>query len=172
MDLPLDTLQVWQIDGAVGPRDFLKGIAPLLSPGDVAMFGSYEPTEKLSDALESLGAIRHLHLDGYFMSFYANRSEHPNGCAFEYTIKNTPFEDILQFDEQTLSQKDISSFYDHFLAFRPGIPKVPLITFHDAVCGGTLYLSGHYSRSDAESVANRLSLKASLVDNPVLKFQE
>ena len=172
MDLPLDTIDVWQVDGDIEPRDLLKAIGPLLSSGDVVLFGAYEPTDRMDDALQRLGATRHGHLDGFFMSFEFNRSEHPNGCAFEYVVQKAPFEDILQLDDSVLSQKDIPSFYDHILAFRPGVPRLPLMTFHDAACGGTLYLSGHYSESEALGFAGRISRKIVAVQNPVLTNQK
>jgi len=172
MDLSLDTIDVWQVDGDIPPREFLKAIGPLFSPSDVVLFGAYEPTPTLQDALGSLGTTRHEHLDGFFMCFNFNRSEHPKGCAFQYIIQDTPFEDILRLDDSVLSQKDIASFYDHVLAFRPGVPQLPLMTFHDAACGGTLYLSGHYSESEAQSFAERVSRMALNIRNPVLTNQE
>lgn len=172
MDLPLDTIDVWQIDGDIGSRDFLRSLAPILSPGDVVLFGAYEPTDILQTAFLSLGATRHEHLDGFFMSFDFNRSEHPNGCAFHYIIRDTPFEDILRLDDSVLSQKDIPSFYDHVLAFRPGVPRLPLMTFHDAACGGTLYLSGHYSESEAHGFSERVNRKVVSIQNPVLTNQK
>jgi hypothetical protein len=159
---------VWQIDGALSPRDFLPAIRPLLTLGDIAMFGMYEPTEALPRALTELGATQHAHIEGFSMCFDINRDVHPKGCAFQYVIKDTPFDDILQLEDSILAQTDIGSFYDHFLVFRPGTPRLPLMTFHDAACGGSLYLSGHYSEAEIRPVAEKLSRKAHRVDNPIL----
>ena len=172
MDLSLETIDVWEIQGDLPPRDFLPAIAQLLSPGDIAMFGCYEPTPELEMALAEAGASRHDHLEGFFMCFYANRSEHPNGCAFRYTIHGKPFEDILRLSDAILSQKDIPSFYDHFVAYRPGIPQLPLISFHDAAYGGTLYLSGHYTEEHARTAARSLSREAVQITNPILSQQK
>ncbi len=172
MDLPLDTIDVWQIEGEIAPRQFLHAISPLLFPGDIVLFGCYEPTESMQDALVSLGATTHSHIDGFCMCFDINRQEHPDGCAFRFTIPEDRFESLLRFDDQTLSQKDNSSFYDHILAFRPGIPQLPLFTFHDAACGGDLYFSGHYAKTDIDALAARLSKRATQILNPVLQQQK
>jgi len=169
MDLPLRTVEVWQFEGDMTPRVFLGGVELLLRPGDVILFGSYEPTEKSHNALKSTGAARHDHIDGFHMSFCANRGEHPNGCAFQYHLPERRFGHLLQFDDSTLSQKDIPSFYDHVLAFRPGTPLLPLFTFHDAAYGGTPCFSGHYSESDMLFIAVRLCRTATKTMNPILQ---
>jgi hypothetical protein len=171
MDLSLETIDVWKFEGDIPPLAFLQSIRSLVSSGDIAMFGSYEPTPLLQDALLALGARKHLHLEGFFMCFDFNRCEHPNGCAFEYTVHDSAFADILDLDSSILQQKDIPSFFDHFIAYRPGIPMTPLISFHDAACGGTLYLSGLYSESVAHGLGQRLDVPFSRIQNPVLNFK-
>ena len=168
MDIPLETIDVWRFDGDIDPLSFLRAAQCILAEGDIAMFGAYEPTANLTKALTGLGATSHSHLPEFYTAFDLNRSEHPDGCAFEFRIGGSNFSEILALDRDVLRQKDIDSFYDHFIAFRPGRPRVPLISFHDAACGGTLYISGHYSHEEADTMAGALGFAAVRVENPVL----
>jgi hypothetical protein len=168
MDIALETIDVWRFDGDIAPLDFLRAARCLLSENDIALFGAYEPTPVLIAALASIGAISHAHLPEFFTCFDLNRSNYPHGCAFEYHIESPPFSDILALDQCILEQQDIPSFYDHFIAFRPGRPQIPLISFHDAVCGGTLYISGLYSEEDAEKLASELNVSYLRMENPAL----
>ncbi len=172
MDIALETIDVWRFDGDVDPQNFLRAARCLLAENDVAMFGAYEPTPVLISALTSIGAISHAELPEFFTCFDLNRSEHPHGCAFEYHVGSSPFSDILALDQSILKQKDIPSFFDHFIAYRPGRPKIPLISFHDAACGGTLYISGFYSKEDAEEVARQLDVSCISIENPVLDYKK
>jgi len=172
MDIALETIDVWRFDGDIAPQSFLRAASCLLAEGDIALFGAYEPTPVLISALTSIGAIAHAHLPEFSTCFDLNRSEHPHGCAFEYHVGSSPFSDILALDQAILKQKDIPSFYDHFIAFRPGRPRIPLISFHDAACGGTLYISGFYSKEDAEELARELDVSCVSIENPVLDYKK
>ena len=172
MDIALETIDVWRFDGDIAPLDFIRAASCLLVENDIAFFGAYEPTLVLISALTNIGAISHAHLPEFFVCFDFNRSEYPHGCAFEYHIGSTPFSSILALDQSILIQKDIPSFYDHFIAFRPGRPQIPLISFHDAVCGGTLYISGLYSKEDAEALANELDVSCLRIENPALDYKK
>ena len=172
MDIVLETIDVWRFDGKIDPVDFIRAASYLLVENDIALFGTYEPTLALILALTNIGAISHAHLPEFFTCFDFNRSEYPNGCAFEYHIGSSPFSNILALDQSVFMQKDIPGFYDHFIAFRPGCPQIPLISFHDAVCGGTLYISGLYSKEDAEALANELHVSYLRIQNPALDYKK
>ena len=169
MEIPLQTFEVWEYDGEATPRDLLEALSILLSPQDIVIFGCYEPTERLTQALLQVGAKQHSEMKEFYSSFEVNRSENPNGCAFELALGDTFFSDVLSIPEDTLKQKDIPSFYDHILAYRPGAPRVPLFTFHDAACGGTLYLSGLYTQKEAVDFAKKLGGKCFETRNPIFK---
>jgi len=126
----------------------------------------------LVELIHSIGAISQAHLPEFYTCFDFNRSEHPHGCAFEYRIGSSPFSDLLALDQSIMKQQDIPSFYDHFVAYRPGRPKIPLISFHDAACGGTLYISGLYSKEEAEQLATGLNVLCISMENPVLDYKK
>ncbi|MDF3058219.1 MAG: hypothetical protein K0R17_2434 [Rariglobus sp.] len=172
MDIPLKTIDVWEVEGAPAPRDFLSAVTKLLKTGDIIVFAAYEPTESLREALLRLGGIKRQELPQFYTSFEANRSEHPDGCAFEFSITESCIDRILELPDDVLHQKDIPSFYDHFIAYRRGHPLVPLVTFHDAACGGTLYLSGLYTEEEAGAFSVLLGLKSKSILNPVLDFMK
>tara|TARA_R100000027_G_scaffold61790_1_gene53399 strand:- start:63 stop:584 length:522 start_codon:yes stop_codon:yes gene_type:complete len=167
MEILLHTFEVWKLDAESPTKEFLRACSGILSSGDIAVFGAYEPTIELTQNLLHLGAKKHLEMKEFYSSFELNRYEHPNGCAFEYSLGENVFSDLLAIPENILRQKDIQCFYDHFLAYRPGTPRVPLISFHDAACGGTLYLSGLYSESTVRKFSEKISAEYSKVTNPI-----
>ena len=168
MDIPLETICLWRIDGEFAQRSIITFLSKVLEEGDVVIFGAYEPTPELMIALSNLGAVRHFHLPDFFTSFDFNRSEHPEGSAFELIVNKHLWNKILDLPDSILRQTDIAFFFDHVLAYRPGTPRVPLISFHDAACGGTLYVSGLYSPEQAAAFAATLAGEAKEVRNPTL----
>jgi hypothetical protein len=169
MEITFSTETVWQIDFEFEARRFLSATALLLGEGDVVLFGAYEPTPELVSALTRLGATSHEHLPEFYTSFIYNRADHPRGCAFEYKIAAPVFTDILSIDPAILKQTDIPSFFDHFIAYRPTLPKTPLISFHDAACGGTLYLADSYAPDLVVEFSKLLGGACTHVRNPILK---
>lgn len=170
MDIPLKTIDVWEIEGTTAPRVFLSALAKLLKSGDIILFAAYEPTETLTQVLLGLGAVKRGDIPQFYTCFEGNRSEHPNGCAFEFSITESLIADILNLPDDVLRQTDITCFYDHFIAYRPGRPLIPLLTFHDAACGGTLYLSGLFEESEISAFCMQIGLTPKYILNPVLEF--
>jgi hypothetical protein len=169
MDITFETQAVWQFAFEFNPLGFISAASAVLREGDVAIFGAYEPTPEMISALIAAGAAPRAHIPEFSTCFDLNRSEHPHGSAFEYSIGAAGFARILSIEPSALRQKDIPSFYDHFIAFRPGSPRIALISFHDAACGGTLYISGHYEKDVALGLAARLSGSCKRVRNPSLR---
>ncbi len=170
MDIPLKTIDVWQLEGTIEPRTFLSALPELVKIGDIMVFAAYEPTESLTQALLPLGGVQRGELPRFYTSFHLNREEHPNGCAFEFSMTESWIASILSLPDDLLRQKDIPLFYDHFIAYRPGHPEVPLMTFHDASCGGTLFLSGLFSETEVATFSTLIGLKPNLILNPVLNY--
>jgi hypothetical protein len=168
MDISLETISLWQINGEFAQRTIITFLSKVLDEGDVVVFGAYEPTPQLMTELSNLGAVRRSHLPDLFTCFDLNRSEHPEGSAFEWIVNTHLWEKVLALPDSILRQADIPFFFDHVLAYRPGTPRVPLISFHDAACGGTLYISGLYSREQAEAFASSMGGTAEEVENPAL----
>lgn len=168
MDITLETDEVWKFDFEFESIVFLSAASILLNEGDIALFGAYEPTPELVLGLKAVGAIPRAHIPEFSTCFDGNRIEHPHGSAFEYRIGISGFTDILRLGHSILRQKDIPSFYDHFIAFRPGSTRTSLISFHDAACGGTLYVSGIYNQESVVEMAKHLSGSFSRVRNPAL----
>ena len=63
-------------------------------------------------------------------------------------------------------QDDKALFFDHLLAYRRGVPIIPLLCFHDAFIGGTLALSGLYSETTVRKFATALRSAYALQRNP------
>lgn len=157
MDIVLETPYVWELDFEFEPPGFLSAAASLLQEGDIVLFGAYEPTPILVAALTAIGATPHAHLPEFHTAFNYNRAEHPHGSAFEYRLGHLGLTPIVNLDRTILQQTDIPSFYDHFISYRPGNPRIPLISFHDAACGGLLYLSDSYHHVAVDAVARQLN---------------
>jgi hypothetical protein len=45
MDIPLETIDVWQFEGDISsPKQLLAAVSALLAAGDIAGFGIHKPT--------------------------------------------------------------------------------------------------------------------------------
>jgi hypothetical protein len=172
MEIPLQTIDVWEVEPSPAPRDLFSALRGILNEHDVIVMGAYEPTDALANALIDAGGVRHTELTHFYTSFEMNRSEHPNGCAYEFTFSDETVSKILAISPEILRQKDVDSFYDSFIAYRPGTPRIPLISFHDASCGGTLYLSGLFQEEELKGVLSTLGASAKSILNPVLDFMK
>ena len=172
MEIPLQTIDVWEVEASPAPRDLLSALRGILKEQDVIVVAAYEPTDALAHALVNAGGVRHAELPHFYTSFEMNRSEHPNGCAYEFRFSDETMLKILAISPEILRQKDVDSFYDSFIAYRPGMPRIPLISYHDASCGGTLYLSGLFREEELKAFLSILGAPAKSILNPVLDFMK
>ena len=166
MELFPNTDKIWEIDTGVGALRFIEALGTILQVGDVLVFGAYEPTPELTRHLIATGAIQKREIPDLYTSFDFNRGEHPNGCAFELPIASNTLESLIRPGPGVLRQRDKDSFFDHFVAYRPTVPKTPLLNFHAAFCGGTLVLSGIFDESAARRFSSRIEGSITIAENP------
>jgi hypothetical protein len=69
-------------------------------------------------------------------------------------------------------QKDKPLFFDHVLAYRRGLPALPLFCYHDAFTGGPLYLSGLFQEEAVKAFTTELGVTYARELNPECKIQE
>jgi hypothetical protein len=107
----------------------------------------------------------------FHTSFEVNRVEHPHGCAFELSLVHDSLTSLLRQGCEALRQRDKEVFFDHVLAYRPTMPKIPLFSFHDAFNGGTLTLSGIYSEDTASLFSSKIAGSIRSLVNPYFSNQ-
>jgi len=129
-------------------------------------FGAYNPSQRF---LASPLAHQATATDAetiYTVTFDLNRARHPNGRSFELPMCDAILDALVLEAQRSDGQDDKPLFFDHFVAYRRGIPAVPLLCFHDAFAGGTLALSGLYSEAIVRSFATDLPSAYALHRNP------
>lgn len=166
MNLCLSTIDVWTFQDEFLPHTFLRQLAVLLQDGDVIAVGAYNPSERLRRALNGLGASNADAGTIYSVCFELNREEHPDGRSFELPVSATILAVLAKESERADGQSDKPLFFDHLVAYRRGVPVVPLVSFHDAFYGGELHVSGLYSEKTIQTFAANLPSAYTLQRNP------
>ena len=169
MYLPLATIDVWVFDGEINHLLFSTAIQMLCIRTDTMVIGSYNPSEEARCWLLANDFAEHRSDKPFSDTFHLNKSKYPLGRT--YTLHASPerLRDFETLSADPNGSVDKSLFYDHFALYRSGEPLIPLLNFHDAFCGGQLYLSGHYSKEHIEKFEALLQSKASLILNPDLE---
>ena len=172
MYMPLATADVWEIAGNFEPCR-LFGCLPLICVSDdILILGSYWVQK---DIAQSLMAIEIELPEGekpFASSFDINRREYPEGRFYVFHPGESQLETLALLSRTFKGGVEKDIFFDHLLLYRSGTPLVPLLYFHDAFMGGTLYLSGHYSEKVIHLFASSLGATARLVDNPDLRIEK
>ena len=153
MDLSLRTIDVWTFPDEFLATSFLRQLETLLQDGDMLAVGAYSPSPRISATLTELGAADTDADSIYNTCFRYNRTEHPNGRSFELPKTSATLAFLAAEAERPGGQDDKPLFFDHFVAYRRGLPVVPLLSFHDAFFGGTLRVSGLYPESTIKTFA-------------------
>lgn len=166
VNLCLATIDVWALADDFSPQVFLRQLRKLLRDGDIIAIAAYSPSKRLCATLTALGATSTDADSVYSVTFDLNRAKHPNGRSFEFPWSDALLDAIAREAERTDGQDDKPLFFDHFVAYRRGVPVVPLVCFHDAFFGGTLFLSGLYSETEIKPFASGLPSGYSLQRNP------
>ncbi len=171
MYIALETIDVWEIDGDFEPCVFLNALPYICVPDDVLVVGSYDVEEGI------LGWLLENEIelpDGekpFSDTFDLNRDEYPRGKSFILNPGEAQNKQLSAFCGVENGGRDRQLFFDHIAIYRPGVPLVPLLNFHDAF-RGTLYLSGHYSAKRIGSFASALGATFKLMINPDSKKWE
>jgi hypothetical protein len=166
MYLPLPTMDIWSLEDEFTPTAFLRALRHLLQADDVIAFGAYSPSARL---LASPLAVHAATVDAgkiYHTSFDFNRREHPHGRSFEVSASDSTLQALIAEAQREDGQDDKPLFFDHLVAYRRGVPVVPLLSFHDAFFGGTLAVSDLYSEATVREFAAALPSTYARKRNP------
>jgi hypothetical protein len=166
VNLDLATIDIWALADDFSPETFLRQLRHILHDGDIIAVGAYSPSRQLCANLTALGATSTDADTIYSVTFDLNRVEHPNGRSFEFPWGDVLLDALVREAERTDGQDDKALFFDHFVAYRRGVPVVPLLCFHDAFFGGTLFLSGLFSEAEIKRFASALPSGYSRQRNP------
>lgn len=98
--------------------------------------------------------------------FEANRKKYPPARSFEIKGSGTNLRQLGELSK-SLAGSDPMPF-DHIVAFRPGIPIVPMVNFRDADSGGDIQLSGLFDEDVVPAFAAQLGRDAKRLLDPVL----
>ena len=153
MDLCLTMSDVWTFPAEFSAPSFLRQLDTLLRDGDIIAVGAYSPSPRIRVALTDLGATDTDADTIYNTCFRYNRREHPNGRSFELPKTSATLAFLTAEAERPGGQDDKPLFFDHIVAYRRGLPVVPLLSFHDAFYGGTLRVSGLYPEATIRTFA-------------------
>jgi hypothetical protein len=169
MNLSLETCDVWTLDAEFTPRQFFAALPRILVDGDVLAFGAYESSSRSLSAFESMRATQGDLGKIYDATFEMNREEHPCGRSFEVAYSADATARLVEMSAWEDGQNDVPLFFDHVLAYRRGVPVLPLFCFHDAFAGSPLYLSGLFSEEAVRVFAAELGVTAVREVNPACK---
>jgi hypothetical protein len=166
MYISLNTGQIWQVQGEFPPASLFRALEKLLMPRDVLVIGTYNPSDEAFDWLlkndKKSKYMRHPVKD----VFDINRHTYPRGQAFFLPANQNTFCGIEQLLHLENGSLDKALFFDHIASYRPTLPIVPLVNFHDAFNGGWLTLSGLYAEIELKGFVAELGVSPVLVDNP------
>ena len=165
MYILLRTDRVWEIEGRFGASSFFNTLPVICLPSDILVIGSYDVGLEASQWLAT-NEIRLSDREKPFHdNFDLNKDEYPNGRAYALHPTQTCLRELSSLSELKGGGRDRDLFFDHVLMYRPGVPTVPLLNYHDAM-RGDLHLSGLYSGHTASSFAKHLQAVATLLVNP------
>lgn len=159
-------MDIWSLEDEFTPMEFLRALRYLLQADDVIAFGAYMPSPRFLASPLALHAATADAERIYYTSFDANRREHPNGRSFEVVASDNAFQAMIAEAQREDGQDDKPLFFDHFVAYRRGIPTVPLLSFHDAFFGGTLAVSALYAEATVREFAAALPSTYTRKRNP------
>jgi len=169
MYISLSTLEVWQINGDVSAGSFFESVGKLLNESDTLVLGIYDSSDEIQDYLALAGTDLEGQNDFPFKdTFDMNRDEYPRGSAHLISPSNSILTKLAEFARKPKGGKDSDVFVDHILAYRIGVPMLPLFNFHDAFSGGIMYVSGMYSNEEISTFTEATGESFCRVDNPEL----
>jgi len=171
MYIALKTHEIWIIEDEFQPSRFFSVLGSVIGKGGIVAFSAYEPSERSIAEFEKLGATQQDIPIIYQGTFELNRGEHPNGRSFEIVFTDTITARLMEMCSWKDGQKDKPLFFDHMLAYRRGLPVLPLFCHHDAFCGGALWLSGLFDEKTIRTLAGNLGVTHAQISNPDFKIE-
>jgi hypothetical protein len=170
MFIALNTLDLWSLDDPANPADFFSGLGEILGETDILVVGSYGMENAAKCILESIEYNGEAASTPFSDTFNLNRDEYPDGKAWLLKANSRNLKALADCSSGGIDGLISSRFFDHLLAYRPGIPLIPLFDYHDAFNGGGLMLSGHYDRTTIEIFSRKLNVSFANIVNPEIKF--
>jgi hypothetical protein len=171
MNIPLETIDVWEIDGEFDAPAFFLAVPIICAETDVLVIGSYNPPDEVREwLLVHQVPINRKNARTPFSieCFDVNRREYPHGHAYALHAEGKQVVELSLMAKRKGESADKDLFFDHVLAYRQGEPLLPLMDYHDAFFGGTLLLSGLFAEEAAQGFAQSMGAKANRARNPVL----
>ena len=171
MNIPLETIDVWEIDGDLNPSDFFQALPQICIPSDRLVIGSYSPSDDVREWLAAHQVAvdrKNSRVPFSAECFDVNRREYPHGQAFAIPPGVDQLAELSLMAKRKGGSTDKDLFFDHVLVYRPGEPLLPLLDYHDAFFGGALLLSGLFSDESAQSFSESMGARANRMRNPVL----
>lgn len=166
--IPLETIDLWEVEGEFDPAAFFKAVPLICEPTDVIGIGSYDVSDEALVWLTANEISLTPEEMAFSDSFDFNRREYPDGRAYLFHPNEYQLENLSALSQLKMGGVEKDLFFDHVLIYRLGEPIIPLLDFHDAFTGGSLYLSGHYSEKTMLSFAAVLNGVVRRVLNPAL----
>lgn len=160
MYIALETIKAWEIKGDFIAKVFFSSLSIILSDQDYLVIGAYNPSPSSIDIMTRYEITNNNEAYPFNHSFDFNRDEYPIGRAYVFKFENHLVEELVNLATQENGSNDKQLFFDHVLAYRPGTPTIPLLNFHDAFYGGSLYLSGLFCKKKVTDFANSLNAHA------------
>jgi hypothetical protein len=171
MNIPLETIDVWEIHGELVPSDFFEALPQICIPSDRLVIGAYSPSDHVREWLVAHQVEvdrKNSRVPFSVECFDVNRREYPLGRAFAIPMGVDQLAELSLMAKQKAGSTDKDLFFDHVLVYRPGEPLLPLVDYHDAFFGGALLLSGLFSDEAVRSFAQSMGARAKRIRNPVL----
>jgi hypothetical protein len=163
MNLDLRTYRHWIVGGEYRAATFWKALDLLCNPGDRIVIGSYWMLPELRKEIRGR-SLPALAAPPYLESFRFNLNEYPDGAAHELPCDRATIDLLVHMSAIANGGVEKPLFFDHVVAYRPGSPIVPLLSYHDAFCGGWLELSGLYAQQAVHAFVTTLGQGARYLD--------
>jgi hypothetical protein len=169
MTIYLETISVWLANEPPKPSTFFSSLYRILDPSDILVIGSYELDEIALDWFKN-----HELVENYIMKPYVddcfdlNREEYPHGKGWIFQASRENLIGLANLMNSLPALPNGFICIDHILAFRAGIPILPIFNYRYAFKGGDLILSGLFSGDLLAEFGNECGISFSQMQNPVL----
>ena len=168
MYIKLRTINVWKITGDLDERQLFDALPRVCEPSDILVIGASDPIASIRKWLTN-NALPDEKEKPFFdenFSWEINKIESPYGRSYSFHPTAGNIQKLIELLEVSMRETERCSFFDHLLLYRPGLPTVPLVDFHDAFSGGILRFSEIYSKREIDAFLNGTNAQSTLVKNP------
>jgi len=172
MNIALETIDVWEIEGKFDASALFMAIPLICAETDILAIGSDDPSDEEQEWLltHEIPVNRRDNYRPFDAWCYdgINREEIPFGKAYALHPKSEQLQELSRMARRASERSPKKWFFEHVLAYREGKPLLPLMDYHDAFLGGSLCLSGLFSEEEAQRFAQSMGANAKRIHNPVI----